>query len=185
MAQSVSNDALWEKLCELDKKLEKFAITQKSLTPQKDQSEIKIDFGETKDEIIAKIKGDIRILGLSSDSHFEANSKNIQQLTEDVKKTLGTVAHIRKQQKETAESQKTDDTHFNFRFFKVRKSSLVIGILGLLVFTLTLFCMKQQNDYSLLMNEYYRQSVVVREMQTEMDSLKNNARPDTGIRKKQ
>ncbi len=35
----------------------------------------------------------------------------------------------------------------------------MLEILGLLVFILTLFSMKQQNDYVLLMEEYHRQSV--------------------------
>jgi fumarate reductase subunit C len=47
---------------------------------------------------------------------------------------------------------------FDFKFFKVRKTAAVIAILGILVFILTLFCMKQQNDYVLLMEEYYRQA---------------------------
>ncbi len=49
--------------------------------------------------------------------------------------------------------------YFNFRLFKVRRASFVIAVLGLLVFTLTLFCMKQQNDYTLLNYEYYKQSI--------------------------
>ncbi|MDR3047418.1 MAG: hypothetical protein LBU51_07385 [Bacteroidales bacterium] len=130
MAQSVSNDALWEKLSEMDKKFEEL------------------------------IKSDIHTLGLSNDSHFEANRKNIQLLNENIFKTWKVVSQIRKQQKESNEVQKNDgESCFNFKFFKVRKTSFIITILGLLVFILTLFCMKQQNDYSLLIDEYYRQSV--------------------------
>jgi hypothetical protein len=75
--------------------------------------------------------------------------------------------------KEFGKQQKEKDTqsYFNFRFFKVRKTSLVITILGLLAFILTLFSMKQQNDYSLLMDEYYRQGFELREVQNEIDSL--------------
>jgi hypothetical protein len=56
---------------------------------------------------------------------------------------------------------KDDDKKFflNFKLFKLRKSSIVIAILGLLVFILTLLCMKQQNDYTLLMNEYYKKGI--------------------------
>ena len=71
---------------------------------------------------------------------------------------------IRKQQIESVEPQKTDDSRFNFKFFKVRKTSFVIAILGLLVFFLTLFCMKQQNDYSLLMNEYHKQNITIQKL---------------------
>lgn len=46
--------------------------------------------------------------------------------------------------------------YFSFWFFKIRKTTLIIVLLGLLVLLLTLFCMKQQNDYMLLMNEYYK-----------------------------
>ncbi|MBK5721832.1 hypothetical protein JGH11_13210 [Dysgonomonas sp. Marseille-P4677] len=44
------------------------------------------------------------------------------------------------------------DAYFNFKLFKVRKLSFVIVVLGLLVFILTVFCMKQQNNYTLLIN---------------------------------
>jgi hypothetical protein len=130
MAQSVSNDALWEKLSEMDKKFE------------------------------GLIKSDIRTLGLSNDSHFEANRKNIQMLNENILKTRKEITLFQKQQKESNEAQKDDGKScFNFKFFKVRKTSFIITMLGLLVFILTLFCVKQQNDYSLLMNEYHRQDI--------------------------
>ena len=70
MAQTVTNDALWEKLSEIDKTLNELSITQKSFTQTQEQVGLK-------DEIIAKIKEDILILGLSNDSHFDANRKNI------------------------------------------------------------------------------------------------------------
>ena len=50
--------------------------------------------------------------------------------------------------------------YFNFRFFKLPKTSVVmITIFGLLMLTFTLFCMKRQNDYTLLNNEHFRQSL--------------------------
>lgn len=64
------------------------------------------------------------------------------------------------------------ESYFNFKFFKIRKTSVTIALMGMLVFILTLFSMKQQNDYSLLMDEYYRQSIEVREMRVEIDSVK-------------
>ena len=67
MAQSVSNNALWEKLSEMDKKFEEL------------------------------IKSDIRILGLSNDSHFEANKKNMQMMNENILKIRKVVALKRKQ----------------------------------------------------------------------------------------
>jgi hypothetical protein len=159
MAQSVSNDALWEKLSEVDKKLEKLVITQESLIPEENIPEIKIDFGTTKEGIIAEIKEQAHKLVKHADSHFGANTQNIQMLDENIRKILNVVAHIRKQQKENVELQKSDNAYFNFKFFQIRKSSLVIAILSLLIFILTLFCMKQQNDYVLLMDRYIEQQV--------------------------
>lgn len=162
MAQSVSNDALWEKLSEISEQLN-----------HSKQTENVPDLSGVKDEIVTEIKGDIRILGLSSDSHFKANRENIQMLDENIRKILGIASRIRKQQREAAESQKMDGVYFSLLFFKIRKSSLIIAVLGLLVFSLTLFCMKQQNDYVLLMEEGYRQSIEIREKQVEGDSLRN------------
>lgn len=47
----------------------------------------------------------------------------------------------------------------------------VIIVLNLLVFILTLFSMMQQNDYSLLVDEYYKQAIELRKMRMEIDSL--------------
>jgi len=129
MAQAVSNDALWEKLKEMDEKLNKLSVAEE----------------------------------------LQANKKNIQMLNGNILNTLKEVILIRKQQIESVEPQKTDGSYFNFKFFKVRKTSFVVAILGLLVFILTLFCMKQQNDYSLLMNEYYKQNVTIQKMDAEIN----------------
>jgi len=168
MAQSVSNDALWEKLSEVDKKFERLSTAFKSLAISREKEEHIQNFNEIK-EIIASIKSDIRILGLSNDSHFEANKKNIQMLNENILRTWKLATLIRKQQEESNESQKKDGEYIiNFKFCKVRKTSFIITILGLLVFILTLFCMKQQNDYSLLMNERHRQGIVIQESDREL-----------------
>lgn len=150
MAQSVSNDALWEKLSEISEQLN-----------HSKQTENVSDLSGVKNEIVTEIKGDIRILGLSSDSHFKANTQNIQMLDENIRKVLNIVSRIRKQQRETVEIPKKEGDHFNFLFFKVKKTSLVIAILGLLVFILTLFCMKQQNDYVLLMDGHIGKELVL------------------------
>lgn len=159
MAQSVSNDALWEKLSEVDKKLEKLVITQESLIPEENMPKIKIDSGTIKEEIITEIKEQAHKLGKHADSHFGANTQNVQMLDENIRKILNVVAHIRKQQRETTGTHKVNNAYFSFLFFKIIKSSLVIAILCLLVFILTLFCMKQQNDYALLMDRYIEQQV--------------------------
>ena len=173
MAQSVSNDALWEKLSEISEQLNR-----------NEQTEDIPNLSGVKDEILTEIKGDIRILGLSSDSHFKANKENIQMLDEDIRKILSVVSRIRKQQRETVETPQKEADHFNFLFFKVKKTSLVIVILGLLVFILTLFCMKQQNDYAILMEEGYKQNVIIEEMQMKVDSLRNGIKPKKESKRK-
>ncbi len=172
MAQSVSNDALWEKLKEMDKKLNELAIMRKSVDPKQDQAEIKLDFSEVKDEIIAKIKEEANLLGTHSDVNFGTVNKNIELLHGNIGKVFNIVSRIRKQQKESVEPQTEDkERYFSFKFFKIRKASFVIAVLFLLVFLLTLFCMKQQNDYVFLMDEYCKQGIVIRALQKEAESV--------------
>lgn len=173
MAQLVSNDALWEKLSEVDKKLEKLSECQRISNLRDEQAIIKPDFKKEKDEIVSKLERYIQGLGTHCDKHFKVIHENIEQLekdTEGVYKILSCMSVILKEPYGT----KSDDkkSYLNFKLFKLRKSSIVIAILGLLLFILTLFCMKQQNDYVLLMNEHYRQNRYLREVQVEIDSLK-------------
>jgi hypothetical protein len=172
MGQLVTNEALWVKLSEVEQKLDKLSKDQELPVPAQESAENKLDFSAVKEEIITKIKDEIVILGRSSDSHFEANKKNIGAITETIQKVWNIVSRIRKQQRETVEPPKEKESHFKFWFFKLRKTSLVIAILGVLIFILTLFGMKQQNDYSLLMEEYYRQGVQMKKMQKEADTAK-------------
>lgn len=178
MANSVSNDALWEKLSEISERLN--SSKQAGNTP---------DFSSVKDEIIAKIESEANIFGKHYDLNFKANEDNWRGTDENITKILNIVSRIRKQQRETTEQQVKSDTekrleisetqvkdnreYFNLRLFKLRKTSVVIAILCLLVLTLTVFCMKQQNDYVLLNDKYFKQSIIMREMQVEVDSLRN------------
>lgn len=163
MAQSVSNDALWEKLSEVDQKLEKLSEMQKSSNLRDEQAIIKPDFQKEKDEIVSKLEKYIQGLGTHCDSHFKVIHKDIAQLekdTEGVYKVLSYMSAILKEPAEQPTMKSNDKKSFlNFKLFKLRKSSIVITILGLLVFILTLFCMKQQNDYVLLMDRYIEQQV--------------------------
>ncbi|WP_298939510.1 hypothetical protein [uncultured Dysgonomonas sp.] len=136
--------------------------------------ENKPNFREVKDEIAAKLKEEVSLLGTHSDVNFGTVNKNIELLHGNIGKVFNIVSRIRKQQKETVEPQ-TDskERYFSFKFFKIRKTSFVIAVLGLLVFLLTLLCMKQQNDYALLMDEYYRQDLEIRDIQVEVESLRN------------
>jgi hypothetical protein len=87
-------------------------------------------------------------------------------------KTFKQVGDIRKQLTVYTESQKVSkESYFNFRLFKFRKPSFVIAMLALLILILTLFCMKQQNDYSLLLDEYYRQNIVIQKLDGELKAL--------------
>ncbi len=179
MAQSVSNDALWEKLSEVDKKLERLSEMQKIFNLGNEQAIIKPDF--QKEKIVSKLEKYIQGLGTHCDAHFKVIHKNIEQLEKDtdgVYKILSCMSAILKEPQEQSVI-KSDDKKFylNLRFFKLRKSSIVIAVLGLLVFILTLFCMKQQNDYALLNKEYYHQTDVLTEMKTKIDSLAKKKEP--------
>ncbi|WP_185154995.1 hypothetical protein [Dysgonomonas sp. HDW5B] len=180
MGNNISNDALWEKLSEMAEKMDQLSIAQKSLPPQENQTKIKPDLGELKDDIITKVRAQMDLLGRHSQSHFDANRTNIIALGEEIRKILNVVSYIRKHQKETEvqpqpdnkEQVKDETIYFNFRFFQVRKSSVVIAVLALLVFILTLFSMKQQNDFALQQSRYFSQYIFIRNLQVENDSLK-------------
>lgn len=157
MAKTVSNDALWEKLLEMDEQLNSLSTDQKLLASSLKQLENTSNYESIKDEIIHEINKQARFLGKHSDVNFGVVNQNIKILNEKIRKWLNIIIRIQKQQKETIEPQKADNSYLNFKFFKVRKSSFVTAVLGLLVFLLTVFCMKQQSDYGLLLNEYYKQ----------------------------
>lgn len=192
MGKSVSNDALWEKLSEIEEKIERSLKEQNKPAPIQERVDRTVDFKIIKDEILSEIDMKSNILGAHSQSHFDANRQNIIALGENIRKILNIISHIRKQQKETIEQadfnnieQSIDDkSYFNLRFFKVRKISIFVALLGLLIFILALFSMKQQNDYSLLMDKYYRESIEIRELRIEVDSLKRAESINVGRNKK-
>lgn len=179
MSKSVSNDALWEKLSEIEEKISKYLKEQETSVPTQEQVDISPELKVNKDEIIDVFKKCIHGFGTHCDAHFKVIHKNTEQLgegTDEIYKVLACIRNVlqdAKEQPETNPTQKQDKSCLDFKFFKIRKTILRITILGLLVFILTLFCMKQQNDYTLLNNKYYRQNVVIREMRIEVDSLKN------------
>lgn len=174
MANSVSNDALWEKLSEISEQIK--SSKQAKSAP---------DFSDIKDEILADIERQTIKLGKHNDINYGAFEQNWKTTDEDVKKILNVVSRIRKQQRETAEQQVKSNTekqsevlkiqekgnqeYLNFRFFKLRKTSIVIATLSLLILILTMFCMKQQNDYMLLNQEYYRKSIIIPKLHKELD----------------
>ncbi|MBP9579686.1 MAG: hypothetical protein KBE39_09115 [Parabacteroides sp.] len=189
MAQSVSNDALWVKLSEIEEKINRLLKEQKEAVPLQEQVDISPLLTANKDEISELFRKGLQGLGTHCDSHFKTMYKHIEQLEKDAEgiyEVLACISTILQEQKKQQETESENGKFYlDFKFFKVRKSSLIITILGLLVFTFTLllFCMKQQNDYSLLNREYYRQGIVIREMHIEVDSLKN-MQTNQGAKKK-
>ncbi len=176
MSKSVSNDALWEKLSDIEEKINRYLKEQTVSVPTQEQAGITSELRANKDEIVDIFKKCIQGLGIHCDSHFKTIYKNIGQLREDtdgIYKILTCLWRMRESEDRSKTEAECDKSYLNFKFFKLRKLPLVITILGLLVFVLTLFCMKQQNDYSLLNGKYYRQNTVIREMQSKVDSLQN------------
>lgn len=188
MSKSVSNDALWEKLSEIDEKINQYLKGEKVSDPTQKQTDITPELKTNKDEIIDIFKKCIQGLGTHCDSHFKTMYKHLEQLEKDIEgiyKVLVCISAILQEPKKQQETKpEPDKSYFNFKFFKVRKSSIVITLLGLLVLTLTVFCMKQQNDYTLLLDEFYRQSITLREIQAEVGSLRIMVKPKIEIKKK-
>lgn len=185
MNKSVSNDALWEKLSEIDERLNRYLMEQEKTGHGEEEAEITAQLKANKDQIAELFKKGLQGLGTHCDSHFKAMYGHIEQLEKDSKgiyKVLSFICKIMKnaenQSENNAEPEPAPDKSFlNFKLFKIKKATIVITILGLLVLILTLFCMKQQNDYAVLNSEFYRNSIVTTELQTEMDSLRNMAKP--------
>jgi hypothetical protein len=80
----------------MDKKLDKLSEEQESAVPTQEPAENKFDFEREKEDIITKIKDEIVKLGRSSDSHFDANKKNIGAIIETIQKVWNIVSRIRK-----------------------------------------------------------------------------------------
>lgn len=171
MKNKVSNEALWIKLSEMDEKLNKLSTSQ--ISDESLSNQEKISF--LKEELPALITAHAKMLAKHSESHFEANRQNVGNLGNQLAKIWNVVFHIRKQQKEDAErshTPKVDRSYLDFRFFRVRKTTIIISVLAVLVFMLTLFTMKQQSDYSQLVSEYYRQTIKMDKLKSEVDSLR-------------
>ncbi|HBL34636.1 MAG TPA: hypothetical protein DDZ96_12605 [Porphyromonadaceae bacterium] len=185
MAQTVSNDALWEKLSEIDRKFEKFIVMQESQAAAQEQNENMPGLEKARDTIITEIRQQITLLDKHNDSNFGANRQNIEILNKNILSAIKHTREVNDQLKTYIESQKEDEkNHFNIKLFKVRKTSFVIAVLGLLVFLLIVFCMKQQNDYTLMANEYYKQMIAVEHLKGEIKDLKNINEISPGKKKK-
>ncbi len=171
MSKSVSNDALWEKLSEIEETINECLKEQKAPVQAQEQRDLTPEIKATKDEIIEKLEKYIQGLGIHCDKHFKFLQSKVGKLENDMADAIACLVHLIKES-EKQQNEKNAQSYFKFRFFKVKKTSLVTAVLGILVFILTLFSMKQQNDYSLLINEYYRQRIEAREIQEKTDSLR-------------
>lgn len=151
---NITNEALWGKLCEI-------AGNQNNSVLREEVEHI---IEKQTAEYLQKIN-----------SYFEATHKNMQIVNSNVQKVQSAVQNIEIPDSPDLENIKTlleKKDVFNFILFKVKKSSFVIAVLGVLIFTLTLFSMKQQNDYSLLTSRYHRQTIAIEHLKSEVNSLK-------------
>jgi hypothetical protein len=173
MAQSVSNDALWEKLSEIDGKVVEALTAKKALDPEQNR-QVEIT-AASKEEIIETIQKEIRKYGQSNESYLETNEKNIKMLNHNilaVKKDVGDIKLPESQNLDEIKTLLEKKDMFRFGVIQFRKTSFIITILGILIFTLTIFCMKLYSDSLIYQNNYYRQIIATRKIQVENDSLK-------------
>ena len=168
MAQTVSNDALWEKLSEMEKGLSEFAKTQKTSVQMPEQVGLK-------DEIVASIKEDIQTLNLSNKSHFEENKKNVVIVNKNILLGLKQITDIQKRINtciELGTQRSNEASFFDFKLLKVKKTSFAITLFGILIFILTLLCIKQQDKYALLTEACHKQRVTIQELHEELETCK-------------
>jgi hypothetical protein len=185
MSKSVSNDALWEKLSEIEEKINKYSQEQKTSVTAQEQVDISPELTANKAEIVDIFKRCIQRLRTHCNSHFKVIHKNIELFNERSKDGFQVLSYmwawmqekeeerakIEQEKVKLTSEQETENSYLNLKFFKIRKTSLVIAVLGLLVFILTVFSMKQQNDYSLLLDEHYRQDITIGQLKVAMDSI--------------
>lgn len=152
MAKSVLNESIWEKISEMDEKVDKVLDRLESNTLPDNQSLVKSE------DIIAAI----REYAKSNDSHFAANRKDTEMLNNRMLEIKEAVKNIQVPAQNTIDAGSMNP----------RKAYFIFAILGILIFILTIFSMKQQNDYSLLNGKYHRQGQIIRKLQIENDSLK-------------
>jgi len=170
MAKTISNDAIWEKLSEIDEKLKNV------LDKQQEENTVPVNIQSlSNDELLASIKENAFILGKSNDSHIEANLKIITTLNNNVlsiKKAVNNLSAPENINMNEIKALLDKKDIFRLGFISFRKTSFIITILGILIFTLTIFSMKLYNDSLINQNNYYRQVIFTRKLQSENDSLK-------------
>lgn len=84
MNKSVSNDALWTKLSEIEEKINRYLKGQETSVSTQEQVDISPEIKANKDEVVDIFKKCIQGLGTHCDAHFNIIHKNIEQLEEDI-----------------------------------------------------------------------------------------------------
>lgn len=170
---NVSNDALWGKLSEMDKKLD--IISRKEVSQEIPPTKQNIPV-VSKEEIKAVVDDAIMLLGKHVDNHFAANLRNVERLNNNVLKTKEAAEAIKIPENditlEAIQSILSKDKTMMFGFNRIRKTTFIIGVLIVCLFLITTFSMKQHADYEVLKNVYSWQSVTIHNLQIENDSLK-------------
>ncbi|MFV0419075.1 MAG: hypothetical protein ACK5KT_10140 [Dysgonomonas sp.] len=152
MAKSVLNESIWEKISEMDGKLNKVLYSLASNTTPNNQSSVKDE------DIIAAI----REYAESNDAHFAVNRKEMKMLNKGMSEIKEATENIQ------VPTQNVIDTGF----IEPRKTYFIFAILGILIFILIIFSMKVYSDSLIYQNNYYRQGQIIRKLQSENDSLK-------------
>ena len=118
MSKSVSNDALWEKLSEIEEKIEKSLMEHKAPIPIQNQVNITPELQANKDAIIEKLEKYIQGLGTHCDKHSKFFQSKVGKLENDMADAIACLVYL---VKESGKQQNEKDTqsYFNFRFFKV------------------------------------------------------------------
>ena len=116
MSKSVSNDALWEKLSEIEERINQWS---KPVAAQQ-QVDIIPELKVIKEETAENIKKYIQALGSHCDIHFKSILTKTDKLDNDMSDAIACLLHIIK---ESEKQQKPKDTqsYFNFKFSKLRR----------------------------------------------------------------
>lgn len=169
MAKSISNDAIWEKLSEMDEKIN-IALSKQSTDNVSPSAQTSFN-----DEVITAIKEYAFILRKSNDSHFEANLKNMKMLNNNILAAKKSIDNIRLPENISINEIKSlleNRDILQFGFIRLRRTSFIIAILGILISILTILSIKLYSDNRIYQNNYYHQLISIDKLKTENDSLK-------------
>jgi hypothetical protein len=113
MSKSVSNDALWEKLSEIEKKINKSLMEHKAPVQEQEQRNLTPEIKTTKVEIIEKLEKYIQGLGTHCDKHFKFLQSKVGKLENDMADAIACLVHL---VKESGKQQKHTQSYFILNF---------------------------------------------------------------------